>query len=147
MKGKVSCGLKSLKKIQNLLSQSQLDHVYRALVESHLRYANVIWGSLPKTRLSTLQRLQERARSITDKTRLKDSCSHNWLTEEQLTQFDRSVMTYKIVNRQCPESLWDKCHHRTQHSSNRTRNCGDLQIPKNNIEYVKRGFHYSPLKT
>ena len=48
VQGKVSCGLKSLKKLQNLLSQSQLDHVYRALVESHLRYANVIWGVLQK---------------------------------------------------------------------------------------------------
>ena len=34
VKGKVSCGLKSLKRLQNLLLQSQLEHVYRALVES-----------------------------------------------------------------------------------------------------------------
>ena len=81
------------------------------------------------------------------KARLQDSWSHNWLTVEQLIQSDRSVMTYKIVNRHCPESLWDKYHHRTQHSSYRTRNCGDLQIPKNNIEYIKKGFHYSALKT
>ena len=64
-----------------------------------------------------------------------------------MIQFDRSVLTYKIVNRQCPESLWDKYHHRTQHSSYRTENYGDLQISKNNIEYVKKGFHYSALKT
>ena len=48
VKGKVSCGLQSLKKLQNLLSQPQLDHVYHALVESHLRYANVIWGVFQK---------------------------------------------------------------------------------------------------
>ena len=146
VKGKISGGLKSLKKLKNLISQSQLDHVYRALVESHLRYANVIWGSLPKSKLNTLQRLQDRARSIIDKARLKDNWSHNWLTVEQLTNFDRSVMTYKIINRQCPESLWDKYHHRTQHSHYRTRNCRDLQIPRNNLEYVKKGFHYSALK-
>ena len=117
VKGKISGGLKSMKKLKNLISQSQLDHVYRALVESHLRYANVIWGSLPKSKLNTLQRLQDRARSIIDQSRLKDNWSHNWLTVEQLTKFDRSVMTYKIISRQCPESLWDKYHHRTQHSS------------------------------
>ena len=44
VKGKINGGLKSLKKLKNLISQSQLDHVYRALTESHLRYANVIWG-------------------------------------------------------------------------------------------------------
>ena len=83
VKGKVICGLKSLYKLQNLLSQSQLDHVYRSLVESHLRYANVIWGNLQTTKLNTLQRLQDRARSIIDKAILKDSWSHNWLTVEQ----------------------------------------------------------------
>ena len=46
VKGKMSGGLRSLKKLKNLIPQSQLDHVYRALVESNLRYANVIWGSL-----------------------------------------------------------------------------------------------------
>ena len=147
VKGKVSGGLKALKKLQNLLSQSELDQVYRALVESHLRYANVIWGSLPTSKLNTLQRLQDRARSIIDKARKKDSWSHNWLTVEQLIRFDRSAMTYKIVNRQCPESLWDKYNQRTQHSSYKTRNCRDLQIPKNSLGYVKKGFHYSALKT
>ena len=72
--------------------------------------------------------------------------SHNWLTVEQLIKFDRSVMTYKIINRQCPESLWNKYHPRTQLSNHITRNCRDLQIPRNNLEYVKKGFHYSALK-
>ena len=107
VKGKMSGGLRSLKKLKNLIPQSQLDHVYRALVESHLRYANVIWGSLLKTKLNTLKRLQDRARSIIDNARQKNGWSHNWLTVEQLIKFDRSVMTYKIINRQCPESLWD----------------------------------------
>ena len=47
VKGKINGGLQSLKKLTNLTSQSQLDHVYRALIESHLRYANVIWGVYP----------------------------------------------------------------------------------------------------
>ena len=146
VKGKINGGLKSLTKLKNLISQSLLDQVYRALIESHLRYANVIWGSLPKSKLNTLQRMQDRARSIIDKSRLKDNRSHNWLTVEQLTKSDRSVMTYKIISRQCPESPWDKYHHRTQHSNHRTRNCKDLQITRNNLEYVKKSFHYSALK-
>ena len=146
VRGKINGGLKSLKNLKNLIPQSQLDHVYRAVIESHLRYANVIWGSLPKSKLNTLQRLQDRARSIIGKARLKDNWSHNWLTVEQLTKFDRSVMTYKIISKQCPESLWHKYDHRTQHSNYRTRNCRDLQIPRNNLEYVKKGFHYSALK-
>ena len=144
VKGKINGGLKSLTKLKNLISQSKLDNVYRSLIESHLRYANVIWGSLPKSKLNTLQRLQDRPRSIIEKARLKDNWSHNWLTVEQLIKFDRSVMTYKIISRH--ESLWDKYHHRTQHSKYRTRNWRDLEIPRNNLEYVKKGFHYSALK-
>ena len=34
-KGKISGGLRSLRKLKNLIPQSQLDHIYRALVESH----------------------------------------------------------------------------------------------------------------
>ena len=33
-----------------------------------------------------------------------------------------------------------------QHSNYRTRNCRDLRIPRENLEYVKKGFHYSALK-
>ena len=137
---------KVTKKTEKSYSTIQLDHGYRTLVEIHLRYANVIWGSLPKSKLNTLKHLQDRARSIIDNARQKDGWSHNWLTVEQLIKFDRSVMTYKIINKQCPESFWDKYHQRTQLSNRITRNCSDFQIPRNNLEYVKKGFHYSTLK-
>ena len=42
VKGKFCKGLSSLKKLKNLVPQKQLDNVYRALIESNLRYANVI---------------------------------------------------------------------------------------------------------
>jgi len=49
-------GLSSLKKLKNVLPQSKLCDVYRALFESHLRYGNVEWGSLSSTEVQTLQR-------------------------------------------------------------------------------------------
>ena len=42
VKEKISRGLRSLRKLKNLIPQSQLDHVYHALVKSQLRSANVI---------------------------------------------------------------------------------------------------------
>ena len=36
VKGKISGGLRSLRKLKDLIPQSQLDHVYRTLVENHL---------------------------------------------------------------------------------------------------------------
>ena len=49
VEGKVVGGLAALRKLKNILPQSKLLDVYRALVESHLRYANVVWGALPST--------------------------------------------------------------------------------------------------
>ena len=60
-KGKISGGFAALKRLKNVIPQSQLCNVYYALIESHLRYADVIWGSLSKTKIAALQRLQDRA--------------------------------------------------------------------------------------
>ena len=80
-----------------IVPQSQLVNIYHALVESHLRYANVVWGSLSNTKLEALQRLQNRAHSIIERAKIKDQWSGDWLTVEQLINFDRSVMTYKMI--------------------------------------------------
>ena len=65
-------GLSSLKKLKTVLPQSILCDVYRALFESHLRYGNVVWGSLSSTKLQTLQCLQNRALSIIESAKFKD---------------------------------------------------------------------------
>ena len=56
--------LSALKRLKNIVPQSQLCSVYYALVESHLRCGDVVWGSLCKTKLAALQHLQSRAWSI-----------------------------------------------------------------------------------
>ena len=42
MKKKVAGGLAAMKKLKGILPQSMLFQVYEALVESHLRYADVV---------------------------------------------------------------------------------------------------------
>ena len=73
-----------------------------------MRYADVIWGSLSDSRKESLQRLQEKVISINGTSRIQDESSNNFLGAEQLIIFDRAVMAYKIVNRLCPENLWNK---------------------------------------
>ena len=120
-KGKMSRGLAALKKLKNIIPQSQMCNVYYSLVESHLRYADVIWGSLSKTKIATLQKLQDRAYSIINDARIKDKWSTSCINVENLIRYDRNVMTYKIVNKLCPGSLWDKYQPRSSHSTYRTR--------------------------
>ena len=128
-KSKMSGGLAALKKLENIISQSQLRHVYYALIESRLRYADVTWGSLSETKIAALQRLQDRAYSILTNARIKDSWSASWLNVENLFRYDRNVMIYKIMNRSCPENLWDEYQLRSFNSTYNTRHCKDLQIP------------------
>ena len=67
VKRKIKNGLGAMFKLKNILSQKQLATVYRALIESHMRYCSVIWGCLSNTKLESLQRLQNRARSVKDR--------------------------------------------------------------------------------
>ena len=116
VKNKIYGGLASLKKLKNILPQSKLGSVYYVIVESHFRYADVIWGSLQTRKLETLQRLQNRALSIIESAKLKDNWSCDWLNVNNLISFDRLVMTYQIMNKLGPESLRDKFELRSTHS-------------------------------
>ena len=92
-------------KLKNILSQKQLATVYRALIESHLRYCSVIWGCLSNTKLESLQRLQNRARRLIECARHKDGWVCDWLDVRNLVRYDRLITTYKINNGRCPENL------------------------------------------
>ena len=146
IKSKINTGLMSLKRLRNTLPQSQLCSVYYGLVESHLRYGDVVWGSLNKTKIKALQRLQNRACSIIENARIKDNWSRSWLNVENIIRYDRNTMTYKIMNKLCPEKFFNKFFPRSSVSKYNTRNCRDLQIPRYRTEFAKKGFHYSALK-
>ena len=105
LKGKIENALSSLRRLKNILPQTKLDQVYKALLESHLRYSDELWGSLSNTKLDHLQRLQTRARTLAESSRLKDGWSCNWLSISNLIIVDRVVMIYKIMNGLCPDNF------------------------------------------
>ena len=136
----------SIRKLKDILPQSKLEQVYRALVESHLRYGNELWGSLSDTKLNHLQRLQDRARTLIESSNVKDGWRCNWLSVSNLIKYDKAVMAYKIMNNLCPNSLQGKFTMRSQISAYVTRNCRDIDIPKRNLEFSKKSFLYSGAK-
>ena len=140
-------GLQSLRRLKSILPQSSLSNVYRALIDSHMRYADVIWGSLSNTKIEFRQRLHDRAVSMIHTSRIKDNWTPKFLSVIQLITFDRAVMVYKIFNKLCPENLWNKFNLRSHHSRYNTRFCRNIQISKYNLEYAKKGFSYSALET
>ena len=63
---------------------------------------------LKSTDRAALWRRQSRARSIIENIKIKDRWSCSWLNVENIIRYDRNVMTYKIIDKSCPENLFDK---------------------------------------
>ena len=80
----------------------------KTLVESPLRYADIVWESLSNTEITALQRLQNGAFKIVQASKRKDSWIRPTFSINQMFQFDRSALMFKITNKICPEILHDK---------------------------------------
>ena len=130
LKSKLKNELSSIRKLKNILPQTKLDQVYRALLESHLRYCNEIWGSFSNTKLDHLQRLQNRARTPIGSSRLEYGWRCTRLSVSSLIEYDRAIMIYKITNDLCPDSLKGRFSTRSQLSNYRLMNSLDIKVPR-----------------
>ena len=146
LKCKLKSGLSLLRKLKNVLQQSKLDQVYRALFESHLRYGDELWGSLSATKLENLQRLQNRVQTLIEGAKLEDGWICKWLSVSNLNKYDRAIMKYKMTNGLCPDSLEINLS-LDQRSSYSTRNQLDIDIQRQNMEFPKGSFFHSGAKT
>ena len=128
------------------LPQSKLFQVRRALVESHLRYGNLIWGHLCATKLHTLQKLKDRAIALTQSATIKDRIPSATLSVNGLIKLDQAVIVHKILNEQCPEILKQKFTERSRVSKYETRRVNDLQVPRSRLEITRKSFSYKGAK-
>ena len=102
---------------RDILPQSKLAAVYRALIENHLGYGNIIWSCISDTKLDTLQKLQSRGKKLIENGKHKDGWAYDWVPVRRLIKYDRFVMTHKILNGKCPGNLQDKFTKGTKISS------------------------------
>ena len=58
--------------------------------------------------IKSVQRLQVRARTLIERSNVKDGWAWNWLFVSNLVKNDKAVMAYKIVNNLCLNSLQGK---------------------------------------
>ena len=65
--------------------------LHEALLERHLRYSDELLGSLSNAELDHRQRLQTRARTLIESSRLKDEWSFNWFSVSNLITFDKGI--------------------------------------------------------
>ena len=136
----------TLKRLKNTLPQSQLCGVYHGLVESHLPYGNVVWGRLNKSNIVALQSLQNQACCIIQNAKIKDNWYRSWLNVENIIRYSRDIMTYKIMNRLCPEKFVNKFLPRSTVSKYNTRHCRVCRYRDIGLNLQRIGFHYIALK-
>ena len=104
----------------------------------------MIWGALSDTKISTLQKYQNRALDLIESSKAKDAWTNNLMNISQLITFDQAVMTYQIVNQLCPEGLQNKFIERSVISKCNTRNRRDLHVQTLKLEYTKSSLRASP---
>jgi len=71
VKNRLKGGISSLRKLKDIHPRQQLEQVYKALFESHLRYCNIVWHALSNIKLSKLQRLHIRAKKPIESAKYK----------------------------------------------------------------------------
>ena len=138
IRSKINTGLMSLKRLKSILRQSLPCCVYYGLVEGHLRYRDVVLGSLNTSKIIALQRLQNRTCCIIENAKIKDNWSRSWLNVENIIRYDRNILTHKIMNKLCPENFFNKFLPRSSVSKYNTVHCQDPQIPRYRTEFTKK---------
>ena len=81
----VKGGLNSIRKLRHMLPESKLFQVYRVLVESHLRYGNLLWGYLSVTKPQNLQKLKDRTITLIQSAPIKDTMPSTTLSVKELS--------------------------------------------------------------
>ena len=92
--------------------------------------------------MTAIQRLQTRAFEIIQSSKIEVYSFRSTLDVEQLFQFDRLVMLFKILTKICPEGLCDELVERSSISNYNTRNNTDLKVPKFNLAFSRKSFRY-----
>ena len=61
---KIASGIGAIKRVRHLVPQATLHFIYRALIQPHFDYCNIVWGNCGITLQDKLQKLQNRAARV-----------------------------------------------------------------------------------
>ena len=115
-------------------------------MEPNFSYCCSVWGSCGRTKLSKLQKLQNRAARIVTNSLFDSSATSliqdlGWPTVEELIYRETSVMAYKCLNKLAPDYL-SSCIFKLsdRHTREQRNSATDLLIPS-----MKTSYGQSPL--
>ena len=144
---KIASGIGAIKRVRHLVPQTTLHLIYRALIQPHFDYCNVVWGTCGSTLQNKLQKLQNRAARVLTYSNYDadaDNILENlrWKNLTCQRQIQRAIMVYKSLHGLVPEYLCSKFVSRDTTYSLRD-SASKVTVPFPRTNYYKNSFSYS----
>ena len=110
LRSKISRSLGFLKYAKKLLPKYTLSEMYRGIVEPHFRYCCSVWGGCGDSRLSMLQKLQNRAARIVTNSSYDTPAANlikelKWPTVHDMIKQETATIVFKSINGLAPTYL------------------------------------------
>lgn len=143
-----------LKRMRKILPTESLSMLYKTLIEPHIRYCSIIWGTCGEVLKDKLQNLQDRAARIITRTPYKIA-NHfallkqlKWLDVRNILKLDMGIFMYKAMNQLVPGQITRMFTPLSTIHSYQTRSvtCGNLFMPKNHLTAEQRAVSYAGSK-
>ena len=148
---KMKRGIGVIKKTSKYLDKHSLLMLYRSLVETHLRYCNIIWGQYNETLKDRLQVFQNKAARTIAKVKYENAdhlrliCQLGWLTVRNLIRLDLGIFIYKSQNNLFPETAGEFHLPASKIHSRQTRSAasGNVFLPRCNLSFTQKSIAFS----
>lgn len=144
---KISQAIFGLKLARPFVPRDILILIYKALVQPHFDYCDVVWGNCNKGLTDRLQKLQNRAARVITRTNYETRSAEilknlKWDDLECRRFKHMAVVMYKILNNKAPAYLNSFRKLRDGTTYNLRAHDSDFVVPKPRTEALKRSFQY-----
>ena len=136
-----------LGRLRHIVNETSLNLIYKSVILPHFDYGDIVWQSAPKSFLSPLQKLQNRAGRIIMKinpfSHISNQHIHDTLGWEFLDCRNNKhlcTMIYKILHNFTPNYMSENITRRTLNYTLRSNQ--NLYLPKPKSNHCKRTFLY-----
>ena len=146
---KIASGIAAIKRVRQFVPPVTLHLIYKALIQSHFDYCNVVWGICGIKLADKLQKFQNRAaRALTLSSHDADASqllqNLNWKHLSTQHDIQNALTVFKFLNGLAPEYLNSKFIARSKTTSYTFRDSvNKLTIPQPRTNYLRNSFRYS----
>ena len=146
---KITSGIAAIKRVRQFVPSAKLHLIYKALIQPHFDYCNVVLGNCGIKLADKLQKLQNRAaRALTfsnydaDASQLFENL--NWKNLSTQRDIHKALLVFKSLNGLAPEYLSSKFIGRSNTIPYTLRDSANkLTIPQPRSNYLRNSFRYS----